>query len=83
MFSIVSPFISNLNYKFQVNIFFSCRKKLTNSIKKLSNSWEHASNYVAKCYMDPEIPRERYFDDVKLQMDAKLWRLILFKYFKV
>ncbi len=23
--------------------------------------------------MDPEIPRERYFDDVKLQMDAKLW----------
>ena len=36
-------------------------------------SWEHASNYVAKCYMSPEIPRERYFDDVKLQMDAKLW----------
>ena len=61
---------------------FYFRKKLTNSIKKLSNSWEHASNYVAKCYMDPEIPRERYFDDVKLQMDAKLWRLILFKYFK-
>lgn len=23
--------------------------------------------------MDSEIPRERYFDDVKLQMDAKLW----------
>jgi len=23
--------------------------------------------------MDPEVPRERYFDDVKLQMDAKLW----------
>lgn len=47
-------------------------------LKKLSNfvhtsSWEHASNYVAKCYMDKEITRERYFDDVKLQMDAKLY----------
>ena len=37
------------------------------------NSWEHASNYVAKCYMSSDVPRERYFDDVKLQMDAKLW----------
>ena len=33
----------------------------------------HASNNVAKCYRDEEVPRERYFDDVKLQMDAKLW----------
>lgn len=37
------------------------------------DSWDHASNYVAKSYMDPTIPRERYFDDVKLQMEAKLW----------
>jgi len=48
-------------------------------MKKLSNiihtqSWEHASNYVAKCYMNTnEITREDYFNDVKLQMDAKLW----------
>ena len=38
-----------------------------------SQNWSHASNYVAKCYMDESIPRERYFEDVKLQMDAKLW----------
>jgi elongation factor 2 kinase len=36
-------------------------------------SWDHASNNVAKCYIDPDMPRERYFEDVKLQMDAKLW----------
>jgi len=46
-------------------------KKLSNSVHK--DSWQHASNYVAKCYMDKEIPRERYFEDVKLQMEAKLW----------
>ena len=27
----------------------------------------------AKCYIDPQIQRKRYFEDVKLQMDAKLW----------
>jgi hypothetical protein len=37
------------------------------------DSWQHASNYVAKQYIDPTIPRERYFEDAKLQMDAKLW----------
>ena len=47
-------------------------------LKKLSNfshdkSWRSASNYVAKSYKSDEIPRERYFDDVRLQMDAKLW----------
>ncbi|XP_013782450.1 eukaryotic elongation factor 2 kinase-like [Limulus polyphemus] len=45
-------------------------------VKKLSNfaheNWEHASNYVAKCYM-VNVNREVYFEDVKLQMDAKLW----------
>lgn len=30
------------------------------------------NNYVAKAYMD-EVSRETYFQDVKLQMDAKLW----------
>lgn len=48
-------------------------------LKKLSHlvhteSWEHASNYVAKCYMTTDdITRDNYFNDVKLQMDAKLW----------
>lgn len=46
-------------------------------MKKLSNfskdDWMRAHNYVAKRYMDEETPRSTYFDDVKLQMDAKLW----------
>lgn len=46
-------------------------------MKKLSNfskdDWERAHNYVAKRYMESSIPRETYFDDVRLQMDAKLW----------
>ena len=31
-----------------------------------------AKNYVAKRYIEA-VPRRVYFDDVKLQMDAKLW----------
>ncbi|CAF0889007.1 unnamed protein product [Brachionus calyciflorus] len=47
-------------------------------LKKLSNfshhkSWDHASNYVAKCYKDSSTERSRYFDDVRVQMDAKFW----------
>lgn len=46
-------------------------------LKKLSNfskhmNWKHAANYVAKSYID-KVPRNMYFDDVRLQMDAKLW----------
>ncbi|XP_052427000.1 eukaryotic elongation factor 2 kinase isoform X3 [Carassius gibelio] len=45
--------------------------------KKLSNfshssNWKSASNYVAKRYMDT-VDRTVYFEDVKLQMVAKLW----------
>ncbi|XP_055507543.1 eukaryotic elongation factor 2 kinase isoform X3 [Leucoraja erinacea] len=45
--------------------------------KKLSNfarhqQWKSASNYVAKRYID-SVEREVYFEDVRLQMDAKLW----------
>merc|ERR550519_2430336 len=46
-------------------------KKLSN----FSNSTEWArdsNNYVAKRYMDPT-DRDIHFQDVKLQMDAKLW----------
>jgi len=47
-------------------------KKLSNFSN--SNDWSRDSNnFVAKRYMDEEVPRETYFDDVKLQMDAKLW----------
>ena len=35
-------------------------------------NWKHAANYVAKQYID-KVARDVYFDDVKLQMDAKLW----------
>ncbi|XP_042560699.1 eukaryotic elongation factor 2 kinase isoform X8 [Clupea harengus] len=45
--------------------------------KKLSNfshssKWTAASNYVAKRYMEP-VDRDVYFEDVRLQMEAKLW----------
>ncbi|CAH1274478.1 EEF2K [Branchiostoma lanceolatum] len=46
-------------------------------LKKLSNfsrslDWNRASNYVAKRYIE-KVERDVYFEDVKLQMDAKLW----------
>jgi elongation factor 2 kinase len=52
--------------------------RLCYRLKKLSNfhrgsDWSHALNYVAKRYIDPETTRETYFEDVRLQMDAKLW----------
>ncbi|KAG5854348.1 hypothetical protein ANANG_G00036880 [Anguilla anguilla] len=45
--------------------------------KKLSNfshssKWTAASNYVAKRYIEP-VDREVYLEDVRLQMEAKLW----------
>ncbi|XP_069016384.1 eukaryotic elongation factor 2 kinase isoform X2 [Embiotoca jacksoni] len=45
--------------------------------KKLSNfshssNWKSASNYVAKRYMET-VDRNVYLEDVKLQMEAKLW----------
>ncbi|KAF5397897.1 hypothetical protein PHET_08908 [Paragonimus heterotremus] len=46
-------------------------------VKKLSNftqseDWSHAANFVAKRYIEHVEPCV-YFDDVRLQMDAKLW----------
>uniref|UniRef100_A0A8D1THL8 Eukaryotic elongation factor 2 kinase n=1 Tax=Sus scrofa TaxID=9823 RepID=A0A8D1THL8_PIG len=45
--------------------------------KKLSNflhtqHWKGASNYVAKRYIE-SVDRDVYFEDVRLQMEAKLW----------
>ena len=54
----------------RVCVIIVCRKKLS----KFSThpDWRNASNYVAKRYMK-EAGRQVYFQDVKLQMDAKLW----------
>lgn len=46
-------------------------------LKKLStfthsHDWCHAMNYVAKHYIEV-VDRDVYFQDVKLQMDAKVW----------
>lgn len=48
----------------------TCRKKLSNFTK--TRNWKHAGNHVAKRYIS-DVPRETYFSDVVLQMDAKLW----------
>uniref|UniRef100_A0A4W5LIF3 Eukaryotic elongation factor 2 kinase n=1 Tax=Hucho hucho TaxID=62062 RepID=A0A4W5LIF3_9TELE len=45
--------------------------------KKLSNfshssNWKSACNYVTKRYIEP-VDRDVYFEDVRLQMEAKLW----------
>ncbi|VDN53809.1 unnamed protein product [Dracunculus medinensis] len=44
-------------------------KKLSNAT---NNDWTHAQNYVAKKYIN-EVKRQTVFEDVKLQMDSKLW----------
>ena len=61
LFPSIPPFLS---------LPFTSRKKLS----KFSQhpDWRNASNYVAKRYMK-EAGRQVYFQDVKLQMDAKLW----------
>ena len=45
-------------------------------MKKLSTihsqDWKEAANYVAKKYID-RVADDVYFEDVKLQMDAKIW----------
>jgi len=50
----------------------SCdRKKLSGQLH--SSDWSQQSrNYVAKSYME-DVARDVYFEDVRLQMDAKLW----------
>lgn len=37
-----------------------------------SSNWKMASNYVSKSYMET-VDRNIYFEDVRLQMEAKLW----------
>lgn len=49
---------------------FPSRKKLSNFSH--SSNWKSACNYVAKRYMET-VDRTVYFEDVRLQMEAKLW----------
>lgn len=46
-------------------------------MKKLSSfandCWDKAHNYVAKNFRQEGISNKAYFDDVRLQMDAKRW----------
>ncbi|CAL8071198.1 unnamed protein product [Calicophoron daubneyi] len=46
-------------------------KKLPQS-ESCTNDWHRASNYVAKRYVTAT-DKKVYFDDVRLQMEAKLW----------
>ena len=36
------------------------------------SEWKYATNIVSKLYIEDVLPKT-YIDDVKLQMDAKLW----------
>jgi len=47
------------------------RKKMSSFSR--SRDWRHAQNYIAKRYMAADVSRDVYFEDVRLQMDAKLW----------
>lgn len=61
--SAIKKIIWNYNY-------FDCRKKLSTFCH--NQNWRTASNYVAKRYME-DVDKSVYFEDVKLQIDAKLW----------
>ena len=54
-------------YIYTINVY---RKKRSRFLHK--QDWKHAQNYVAKIYME-NVERDVYFEDVLLQMDAKLW----------
>ena len=47
-------------------------KKLSKFSSAHTNDWKHALNYVSKRYIE-DVDRDVYFQDVKLQMDAKVW----------
>ena len=59
------------NTKVDLFILFEfCRKKLSTFTH--NQDWNHAGNYVAKRYID-DVANKVYFDDVRIQMDAKVW----------
>uniref|UniRef100_A0A3P9N8F5 Eukaryotic elongation factor 2 kinase n=1 Tax=Poecilia reticulata TaxID=8081 RepID=A0A3P9N8F5_POERE len=69
--SLISP-LSGFSQPFGKGAMRECfrAKKLSNFSH--SSNWKSASNYVAKRYMET-VDREVYFEDVRLQMEAKLW----------
>jgi len=54
-----------------LDIICGNRKKMSSFSR--SRDWRHAHNYVAKRYMATGVDQDVYFEDVRLQMDAKLW----------
>ena len=61
--------ISSLFEEISLSFF---RKKLS-GLGRLQD-WKHShNNYVAKHYMVNDIGKDVYLEDVRLQMDAKLW----------
>lgn len=55
---------------FQSVYFCAFSKKISTFSR--SGDWSHAQNYVAKRYIEA-VDRDVYFQDVRLQMDAKVW----------
>lgn len=51
-------------------VFCAFSKKISTFSR--SGDWSHAQNYVAKRYIEA-VDRDVYFQDVRLQMDAKVW----------
>lgn len=66
--------MGNIESKFWVSLLSAiglpCRKKLSNFLH--TQNWRGAFNYVAKQYIET-VDRDVYFEDVRLQMEAKLW----------
>ncbi|KAL1230317.1 Eukaryotic elongation factor 2 kinase [Trichinella spiralis] len=48
-------------------------KKCPGVHEDVPSDWSKATNFVAKRYIAQSVSRETYFEDVRLQMDAKLW----------
>jgi len=63
MFSMRLPLLLCLPY---------CHRKKLSSHGHSSDWSQQSHNYVAKSYME-DVARDVYFEDVRLQMDAKLW----------
>lgn len=52
--------------------YYLGRKKSFGHAQSLNDWSQQSHNYVAKSYME-DVSRAVYFEDVHLQMDAKLW----------
>ncbi|CAH8559247.1 unnamed protein product [Dicrocoelium dendriticum] len=70
--------IDEIHVKMESNPFDRGAMRECFRLKKLpqtgthANDWHYASNYVVKRYIS-NVDRQVYFDDVRLQMEAKLW----------